>query len=316
MSKMGISTVASYTGAQVFEAIGLDQKLVDRVLHRHRPRSSAASGSTCSRPRSRRGTASPTRATRRRPRTARCEVGGEYQWRREGELHLFNPETVFRLQHATRARRYDVFKQYTRCRRRAGRAADDAARAVRLQGRRASAGADRRGRAGRPRSCKRFSTGAMSYGSISQEAHENARDRDEPPRREVQHRRGRRGHRPVRARRERRPAALGHQAGRERPVRRDERVPRQRRRPADQDGAGREARRGRPAARQQGLPVDRADAALDAGRRPDLAAAAPRHLLDRGPRAAHPRPQERQQPGARARQARRPRSASARSPPV
>ena len=41
-------------------------------------------------------------------------VGGEYQWRREGEPHLFDPETVFRLQHATRARRYDVFKQYTR----------------------------------------------------------------------------------------------------------------------------------------------------------------------------------------------------------
>ncbi|GAP56039.1 glutamate synthase [NADPH] large chain, partial [Arthrobacter sp. Hiyo6] len=40
--------------------------------------------------------------------------GGEYQWRRDGEPHLFNPETVFRLQHATRERRYDIFKAYTR----------------------------------------------------------------------------------------------------------------------------------------------------------------------------------------------------------
>ena len=44
----------------------------------------------------------------------RLETGGEYQWRREGEVHLFNPETVFLLQHATRSRQYDVFEQYTR----------------------------------------------------------------------------------------------------------------------------------------------------------------------------------------------------------
>ena len=127
------------------------------------------------------------------------------------------------------------------------------------------------------------------------------RHRDEPPRRPVQHRRGRRGPRAVQPRPQRRPAALRGQAGGLRPVRRDERVPGQRRRPADQDGAGRQARRGRPAARAQGVPVDREDPVLHAGRRPDLAAAAPRHLLDRGPGAAHPRPEERQpgRPGAR-----------------
>ena len=43
----------------------------------------------------------------------RLETGGEYQWRREGEPHLFNPETVFKLQHATRSRRYEIFKEYT-----------------------------------------------------------------------------------------------------------------------------------------------------------------------------------------------------------
>ena len=94
------------------------------------------------------------------------------------------------------------------------------------------------------------------------------------------------------------------QAGRVRPVRRDRRVPHQRRRHPDQDGAGREARRGRPAARPQGLPVGRQDPLLHAGRGPHLAAAAPRHLLDRGSRAADPRPQERQPAGPDPREAR------------
>ena len=48
-----------------------------------------------------------------RPNHRQLEIGGEYQWRREGEPHLFNPETVFRLQQSTRAGRYDVFKKYT-----------------------------------------------------------------------------------------------------------------------------------------------------------------------------------------------------------
>ena len=148
---------------------------------------------------------------------------------------------------------------------------------------------------------KRFSTGAMSYGSISQEAHEtlaiamnrlggksNTGEGGEDPERLYDD-----------------ATASRRQAGRQRPVRRHQRVPRQRRRPPDQDGAGRQARRGRPAARPQGLPVDRADPALHAGRRADLAAAAPRHLLDRGPRPAHPRPEERQRPRAGPRQARR-----------
>ena len=139
---------------------------------------------------------------------------------------------------------------------------------------------------------KRFSTGAMSYGSISAEAHEtlaiamnrlggksNTGEGGEDPERFVR-------------RRERRPAPLGHQAGGLGPLRRHQRVPHQRRRPPDQDGPGRQARRGRPAARPQGVPVDRQDPVLHAGRRPHQPAAAPRHLLDRGSRPAHPRPQE------------------------
>ena len=136
------------------------------------------------------------------------------------------------------------------------------------------------------------------------------RHRDEPAQGPVQHRRGRRGRRAPDGPR----APLGDQAGGVRPLRGDLALPHPRRRHPDQDGAGRQAGGGRPAARAQGLPVDREDPALDAGRRADQPAAAPRHLLDRGPRPADPRPQERQpaRPGSTSSWS--PRSASARSP--
>ena len=124
--------------------------------------------------------------------------------------------------------------------------------------------------------------------------------RHEPAGRQVQHRRGRGGQGAALRPR----APLGGQAGRLGPVRRHVGLPDQRRRHPDQDGPGRQARRGRPAARPEGLPVGGQDPALDARRRPDLAAAAPRHLLDRGPQAAHPRPEVRQPVRAGARQAR------------
>ncbi len=122
----------------------------------------------------------------------------------------------------------------------------------------------------------------------------HARHRHEPHRRQVEHRRRRRGSRPLQAAAQRRQHALGDQAGRLGPLRRHDRVSRQLRHDADQDGAGRQARRRRPAARPQGRCRHRQGAPLDAGRRPDLAAAASRHLLDRGSGAAHLRPEERQ----------------------
>ena len=139
---------------------------------------------------------------------------------------------------------------------------------------------------------RRFATGAMSYGSISAGGARDAGHRDEPPGRQVEHRRGRRGSGALHPAGQRRLEAQRDQAGRLRPVRRDQRVPGQRRRAADQDGAGRQAGRGRPASRAQGLSVDRQDAALDAGRRPDFAAAASRHLFDRGSGAADLRLEE------------------------
>ena len=170
MSKMGISTVASYTGAQIFEAIGLSEEFVaefftetvsrlggigleelaDEIARRHRR-------------------AYPDRPSELAHRT--LDAGGEYQWRREGEYHLFNPETVFKLQHATRTGRYEIFKQYTKL------VDDQAEHLATLRGL-------FRFRTGvRPpvpieevepvsEIVRRFSTGAMSYGSISAEAHE------------------------------------------------------------------------------------------------------------------------------------------------
>src|SRR5690606_32548167 len=101
MSKMGISTVASYCGAQVFEAIGLSQELVEE----HFTGTVSQLGGIgleviAAEVAARHATAYPSDGLRQPHR--RLEVGGEYQWRREGEPHLFDPETVFRLQHSTR----------------------------------------------------------------------------------------------------------------------------------------------------------------------------------------------------------------------
>ena len=170
MSKMGISTVASYTGAQVFEAIGLGRELIDAYFTGTTSRIGGLSlEEVASEVAARHAFAYIDRPAEVAHRD--LWQGGEYQWRREGEHHLFNPETVFRLQHATRTKRYDVFKQYTS-------AVDE--QSVRLatlrglfrfkDGQREPISIDEV----EPISeiVKRFSTGAMSYGSISKEAHE------------------------------------------------------------------------------------------------------------------------------------------------
>ncbi|ADB75818.1 Glutamate synthase (ferredoxin) [Geodermatophilus obscurus DSM 43160] len=170
MSKMGISTVGSYTMAQIFEAVGLSQEIVDEYF----------TGTSCplggvgidvlaEEVAMRHRRAYPENPTERAHR--RLETGGEYQWRREGEVHLFNPETVFLLQHATRARQYDVFQRYTET---VDKLSEEAATLRGLftlrTGVRPPVPIDEV----EPVSeiVRRFQTGAMSYGSISQEAHE------------------------------------------------------------------------------------------------------------------------------------------------
>ena len=111
MSKMGISTVASYTGAQIFEAIGLGAELVDEYFTGTVSRLGGIGLDEVAEE-VRRRHAPPTRSARRSAHRT-LESGGEYQWRREGEYHLFNPETVYKLQHSTRSGQYEVFKEYT-----------------------------------------------------------------------------------------------------------------------------------------------------------------------------------------------------------
>jgi glutamate synthase (NADPH/NADH) large chain len=169
MSKMGISTVASYTGAQVFEAVGLSSQLVERYFT---GTSSKIGGiglaEIAQEVAARHATAYPANAAERAHR--RLDVGGEYQWRREGETHLFNPETVFLLQHATRSGQYDVFKQYTSA---SDKLTADAGHLRGLfefkAGEREPVPIDEVEPASEI--VKRFATGAMSYGSISEEAH-------------------------------------------------------------------------------------------------------------------------------------------------
>ncbi|WP_023589184.1 glutamate synthase large subunit [Streptomyces thermolilacinus] len=169
MSKMGISTVASYRGAQVFEAVGLDQDFVDTYFNGTSSKIGGAGLDVIAKEvAARHAKAYPASGIAPAHRT--LEIGGEYQWRREGEPHLFDPETVFRLQHATRSKRYDIFKKYTE------RVNEQSERLMTLRGLFGF-------KSDRPsipveevepvsEIVKRFSTGAMSYGSISKEAHE------------------------------------------------------------------------------------------------------------------------------------------------
>src|SRR3954449_3265274 len=173
MSKMGVSTVASYTGAQIFEAIGLSHAVVDHYFTGTTSKLGGVGLDVIAEEVARRHrTAYPRGGIS--PAHREIDVGGEYQWRREGEPHLFDPETVFRLQHSTRSQRYDVFKRYT------SRVDEQSARLMTLRGLfrfKAS------GTTGRPpvpieevepvsEIVRRFSPGAMPYASISREPHE------------------------------------------------------------------------------------------------------------------------------------------------
>ncbi len=167
MSKMGISTVQSYRGAQIFEAIGLNQEVIDQYFTWTASRVSGIGLEVI---------AAEVRARHERAFPDRqlngnlLDVGGQYQRRREGEHHLFNPETVHKLQYACRANNYQVFKQYSEL------VNNQARRLCTLRGLFELKFADQ------PipleevepveTILKRFKSGAMSYGSISKEAHE------------------------------------------------------------------------------------------------------------------------------------------------
>jgi glutamate synthase (NADPH/NADH) large chain len=166
MSKMGVSTVASYVGSQLFEAVGISET----VLARYFPGFSSRIGGITLEHIAR--SVLTLHASAYEPALGeRVELrnNGEYQWRRDGEIHLFNPRTVQKLQHATRAKRFDIFKEYTTL-------VDDQSNAlVTLRGLMGLVPSSTPLPIDEVESTasiiKRFSTGAMSYGSISEEAH-------------------------------------------------------------------------------------------------------------------------------------------------
>ena len=169
ISKMGISTVQSYHGAQIFEALGLSQDFVDEYFTSTPTRIAGIGIDVVAREvRMRQDRAYPPK----RPiYHKQLGVGGNIQWRFDGDRHLFNPLSIAQLQHATRSGDYNAFKEYSRL-------IDDQSEGLcTLRGlmefkpnHRHPLGLDEVEPVGSI--VKRFKTGAMSYGSISQETHE------------------------------------------------------------------------------------------------------------------------------------------------
>lgn len=167
ISKMGISTVQSYSGAQIFEAIGLNQEVVDEYFTGTPSRISGVGLDVIAKEvLMRHNHAYPDRQVNGHA----LEAGGQYQWRADGEAHLFNPQSIHTLQKATRTGSYETFKEYSRL------INDQAKQLYTLRGLLNL-------KSNRPpvpieevepveEIVKRFKTGAMSYGSISKEAHE------------------------------------------------------------------------------------------------------------------------------------------------
>jgi glutamate synthase (NADPH) large chain len=164
MSKIGISTLQSYQGAQIFEALGIDEEVVEKCFNGTVSRIQGIGFD---------GIAEETlerhqRAFPKKTASDRLETGGVYQWKREGEAHMFNPQTIHWLQFSTRKNDYEAYRKYAKL------INDQTERALTLRGLLTF-------RKGRPvpldevesieSILKRFATGAMSFGSISHEAH-------------------------------------------------------------------------------------------------------------------------------------------------
>jgi glutamate synthase (NADPH/NADH) large chain len=167
MSKMGISTLQSYRGAQIFEAIGLDQKFVDTYFTNTPSRIGGIgldeiAEETLERHR---------RAFPARPmRLPDLDWGGQYQWRNDGEYHMYNPDSIHKLQYSTRTNNYKIFKEYTELINAASARLCTLRGLMNLKFAESSIPLDEVEPV--ESIMKRFATGAMSFGSISKEAHE------------------------------------------------------------------------------------------------------------------------------------------------
>ncbi len=168
-SKMGISTVQSYRGAQIFEAIGLSKDVIDRYFTNTASRIGGVPLAVIAREsldRHRRG------FPQRHVEVEVLPTGGNYQWRRDGEYHMWNPDSLAKLQHAVRIDSFATFREFTRL------IDDEARHRCTLRGLLNFTRGERKAipiEQVQPASeiVKRFVTGAMSFGSISKEAHEN-----------------------------------------------------------------------------------------------------------------------------------------------
>jgi glutamate synthase (ferredoxin) len=167
LSKMGISTIQSYRGAQIFEAVGLSQEVIDQYFTWTPSRIGGIDLDIIARE----ALAAHERAySRQEGKDRELDSGGDYQWRRDGELHLFTPQTVHMLQQATRNGDYELYKKFSAL------VQGEYEEALTLR-----ALLDfKTDRQPVPLEevepvesiMKRFKTGAMSFGSISKEAHE------------------------------------------------------------------------------------------------------------------------------------------------
>jgi glutamate synthase (ferredoxin) len=167
MSKMGISTLQSYRGAQMFEALGLNRSFVDKYFTWTPSRIDGIGlEEIAEEVLTHHGRAFPSRPVRE----ADLGWGGQYQWRREGEYHMYNPDTIHKLQYSTRTNNYGLFKQFS------ASIDDRSQRLSTLRGLLDLRFADVPVPIGEVESVEeimpRFATGAMSLGSISREAHE------------------------------------------------------------------------------------------------------------------------------------------------
>jgi glutamate synthase (ferredoxin) len=167
ISKMGISTIQSYTGAQVFEALGLNQQFIDKYFTWTPSRIGGIGIEEVAREvKMRHDRAFPDRQVN----GVTLDTGGQYQWRHDGELHLFNPETIHRLQYACRSNNYEVFKQYSEMIDNQSANLYTLRGLMKLSSKREPVPIEEVEPV--ESIVKRFKTGAMSYGSISKEAHE------------------------------------------------------------------------------------------------------------------------------------------------
>ncbi len=166
LSKMGISAVKSYQGAQIFEAVGIGEDVIDEYFTSTASRIGGIGLSEIAKETDMRMEA----AFRDAELNPGLETGGLYQWRKDGEYHMFNPETIYKLQSSVRKGDYEIFKQYSRA------LNEENERLCTIRGLLEFVPSKEPISIYEVESVesivKRFKTGAMSYGSISKEAHE------------------------------------------------------------------------------------------------------------------------------------------------